>query len=249
MKKLRFAAATFASLAAMSMSAWAADVAQPSLDWSGVYVGAFAGWYHEHADVSVKDVIFGTTSSGSKTPTETTLTNDAFSGGVFLGYQAQIDRLVLGVEGDLNFRAGEFSSTYDYPGNDRYAPASTDTNFKSDFLVTLRARAGFLLTESLLVYGTGGVAFKSIDVKIDTTNDCCGGDYSWKGSNSEMNTGYVVGGGAEYKIHEDWNVRLEYIYVGMPDVDVNASDDASNKQKFTVKSSEQQVRAAISYTF
>lgn len=254
MKSLRFAALSLALavLPLTSAGVLAADVAQPDNNsWSGVYIGAFAGWYNEHADVSVNDVVFGTASSGSKTPTELSLTNDAFSGGAFLGYQMQLDRFVLGAEGDINFRNGEFSSTYNYPGSveARKAPASTDVDFKSDYLITLRARAGILLTDSFLLYGTGGVAFKSYDVSINTTNNCCGGDYSWKGSNSEMNTGYAVGGGAEYKVHDNWNLRVEYLYVGMPDIDVNTSDDASNKQKFTVKSSEQQVRAGVSYTF
>ena len=249
MKSIHSLSLGVASLLLISTSVQAADIVQAQSDWSGVYVGVLAGWYHEHADVSVNDVIFGTANSGSKKPTETSLTNDAFNGGVFLGYQYQLDRLVIGAEGDLNFRNGSFSSTYDYPGNSSFAPASTDIDFQSDFLATIRARAGFLLTDSLLVYGTGGVAFKSYDISIDTTNDCCRGAYSWKGSNSETKTGYAVGGGAEYKIHEDWNFRVEYLYVGMSDVDVNTSDNASNEQKFKVKSSEQQVRAGISYTF
>lgn len=255
MRKLLIAGA----LAALPFSALAADLPVRSAapapapmmvaahTWTGFYLGAFAGWNRQDAEISANDVIFNTVAVATS-PSTGNLKNNALSGGVFAGYQVQLDRVVFGAEVDVAYINSDFGRTFNFPGAGSSAATSTIVNFNSDFAATLRVRAGLLLTDNLLAYGIAGIAFKSGDVSVNTTNACCSGAYSWKGSENKVQTGYVVGVGAELNVTQNWNLRLEYLFVGMPDFDFNASA-STNTQKFTVKSSEQQARVGISYRF
>jgi outer membrane immunogenic protein len=60
-----------------------------------------------------------------------------------------------------------------------------------DYLATIRGRLGYAAGPALL-YATGGVAFIGLD--------------------EENFTGYVVGGGLDYKIKENWTAGVEGLY-------------------------------------
>ena len=64
---------------------------------------------------------------------------------------------------------------------------------------TLRGRVGFLLTPSLLVYGTGGFAY--------------GGVEFWDQTRTRV--GWTAGGGAEYLLAQNWSVKIEYLYLDL----------------------------------
>ena len=104
-----------------------------------------------------------------------------FIGGVQAGYNWQVGSWVMGVEGDIDFAEN------------------------INYLASVRGRLGWALG-SWLLYGTGGVAF------IDTDNDfvvVSAGDGPFNFSNGNTDTGYVVGGGVEYKIAPQFSLGLE----------------------------------------
>jgi len=64
---------------------------------------------------------------------------------------------------------------------------------------TVRGRAGWLFTPSLLVYGTAGFAY--------------GGVSSWGSNNTS--TGWTAGGGIEWMFAPRWSAKLEYLYIDL----------------------------------
>jgi len=103
--------------------------------------------------------------------------SDGVVGGGQLGYNWQANRFVYGVEADVSV---------------------TDTSI--DWLASARGRAGFLLDDRLLAYGTAGVGFA--DGHGDTETD------------------FVYGLGLEGKLSERMTARLEYLTYNDIDVDV-----------------------------
>jgi outer membrane immunogenic protein len=82
-----------------------------------------------------------------------------------------------------------------------------------------RARVGYLFTPTLLLYGTGGVAWQNFQVSGTCLHS--GGDpfcFPAPGSptsmvtNSTTRTGWTVGIGLETEIYQNWLMRAEYRY-------------------------------------
>lgn len=76
-----------------------------------------------------------------------------------------------------------------------------------DWDATFRARAGFLVTSSTLLYAAGGVSFLNEKVTENADIALSG---SW--SQSKMRVGWTIGGGVESLLTEHWLVRAEYLY-------------------------------------
>jgi outer membrane immunogenic protein len=145
-------------------------------------------------------------------------------GGGQIGYNWQRDRFVFGVEGD--FQGADISGTaFDQFGD----TARSDVNWFS----TVRGRLGFA-SGTWLVYGTGGVAFADIDNRIHFT----GGSVS---RDSGTQTGYAVGGGAEWAFAPNWSAKAEYLYLGFGDDTLPSGDRINNDF--------QTVRVGLNYKF
>jgi outer membrane immunogenic protein len=101
-----------------------------------------------------------------------------FSGGGQIGYNWQKHGpWVFGIEGDVSFVDDE----------------------NSDYLASIRARAGYAM-DNVLLYGTGGVAFFGSDSDGDST-------------------GWAAGLGADYKITQNVSLGAETLYYDIEDFD------------------------------
>jgi hypothetical protein len=99
----------------------------------------------------------------------------ALTGGGFAGYQYQVGWMVIGAEADAAAKNLDSSGTAAVVANATYtgnSPGQTESAGRSEFFngtvrqnwdASARLRAGWLLTPSILLYGTGGVALGSID--------------------------------------------------------------------------------------
>jgi outer membrane immunogenic protein len=162
----------------MPVKAPAAPVAAP-VDWTGFYVGAAGGWL----DAEIQWTQFGSA---------TTSDTGWLIGGT-LGANRQFGRVVLGLEGDLSWvdvgpRFGPNCS----PG-----PCGTDL----DWLGTIRARVGLMLTPSWLVYGTGGLAVGKLHYIANIL------------SVDDTKTGWTAGVGTEVMLSPQWSAKAEYLHV------------------------------------
>jgi outer membrane immunogenic protein len=133
-----------------------------------------------------------------------------FTGGGQVGYNHAFDRLVVGIEADF--------SSFDFYA--RKTPATSAQDWGSDtyvalelsWLATVRGRLGLALDRWLL-YGTGGIAFSDGEVRnhdfCNTVPPCGSGLIDAKG---DIDTGWTVGGGAEFAWSPNWTVKAEYLF-------------------------------------
>ncbi|HXY59243.1 MAG TPA: outer membrane beta-barrel protein [Methylocystis sp.] len=66
---------------------------------------------------------------------------------------------------------------------------------------TVRGRAGYLFTPTLLIYGAGGFAYGEVDHQL------------W--GISDTRTGWTAGGGLEWMFTPNWSAKVEYLHVDL----------------------------------
>ncbi|MBN9218455.1 MAG: porin family protein [Mesorhizobium sp.] len=217
MRGLLLASALLSLIGGQALAADAIS-AEPAAvhDWSGVYVGGQIGYAFGKSDA-----VF----SSPNTPVFHASQDydiDGFLGGVQIGYNYQINSVVLGVEADIAGSDIKGQSGGINPRGDFY-----DT--KVDWFGTLRARAGYAF-DSTLLYGTGGLAYGSVE------NRYLDGPFN---SFSEKSTkaGWTLGAGLEQAFTDHWSAKVEYLYVDLRDqtIDYGGSNTEFDNKLSTVK--------------
>lgn len=140
---------------------------------------------------------------GSSKNGGTTADANGVTGGAYAGYNFAISSFLLGIEGDITASGMEGKNG-----------ALTVSN---PWDGTLRARAGFSM-DRLLFYGTGGLAFGDVKVKNGAASD------------SNVETGWTAGVGAEAAITNNIVGRVEYRYT---DLGSDTFSTAAGKVGFT----------------
>ena len=243
MKKLLVA---FGAAAVFGAPAIAADIAvnappplpAPAYSWTGSYIGGNVGygWQDPTLTFAGNDPsticllrancgIGGSTAAG---PVSYNL--NGVTGGVQAGYNWQVDpRWVLGLETDFNWsgiRGGGNNASNASAGTIQTIAA----NQSVEWFGTVRARLGWLATDSLMFYGTGGLAYAKIDENVtysssdpgfNFTNNPfglqCGAANStcMSGSSARMAIGWTLGAGAEYAVTQNVSLTAEYLYASL----------------------------------
>ncbi|QAY96817.1 porin family protein [Methylovirgula ligni] len=197
-----------------------AYVPPPVLSWTGFYAGVNAGWGSLHDDghlncYNPEGAYYG---NGCGLLPNLHPNANGFIGGGQIGYNWQLNQIVLGVETDFQgatFKgSSSFSGAVDYVGGGNSGPGTLNVDESLSWLGTARARLGFLVTPTLLLYGTGGLAYGKVDV--DYVRAFPSGDYS--SSASPVKAGWVAGGGAEYAITNNWSVKVEGLFYDLGSV-------------------------------
>jgi outer membrane immunogenic protein len=217
MKRSIAASLAVAGLAlGLTASAFAADkpvyLKAPVAPWSwtGFYLGANVGysWGKSNTTVSFLDA------GGNLVAADThSLGLNGVIGGGQLGYNWQNGNWVLGLETDIQASGQKGSSDFTCPiGVCKAGVAVTETlNQKLDWFGTARGRIGFTITPTILLYGTGGLAYG--DIKTDgTISD------PTTFSVSTVKAGWTVGAGIEGRISGNWTAKLEYLYMDLGNV-------------------------------
>jgi outer membrane immunogenic protein len=218
---LRFALLSAAVIPAASALAADLDVMPPpppppveelrpaTYDWSGAYVGAWVG-------ATCIDGFLHDNSVVAPANGDWEMDGCGGKGGVMAGYLHQFDNFVVGAEVDWGM-SGEVAKN---------ETPSADFAFKMNHLVTGRARAGYAFDDTLL-YATGGMAW--------TQGELYGiNGYSDPDHIKVGHYGWVIGGGMEHALTDQFRLRLEYTYTrfkgenyneGCCDVDVDSFGD------------------------
>ncbi len=129
-------------------------------------------------------------------------------GGLELGYNWQFNQIVLGVEGDFSWTtiggAGLTTPTFGCLGQ--------QCESSLNWISTQRARIGYLVTNSLLAYATGGAA----EVRVETSLPPCPGA-AFGGCITAENTRdtWTAGGGLEYMVSPHVTMKAEYLYMNI----------------------------------
>ena len=213
--------------------------------WTGFYVGANIGGAWENTETNYSYVstpvsggfesVFGTggplnvpglsavasaiaqgflpTSLGSRHP-------GVFTAGGQLGYNVQINQLVLGAEADINWLSGGVRTTSYAASVSAPQPVGTLTNTDTQsaglrWIGTVRGRLGLAVNRALF-YATGGLAYgqavaSSSGIVLDNGRN----PDLYLGDASGLRTGYTVGGGLEYAVTNNLTIRGEYLYYNL----------------------------------
>jgi len=227
MKKVLLSAAAIA-LAVSTGSAFAADLPNrkepiyvpppPVLSWNGFYGGLNigGGWdanggysgYSIYRDPAFP-LAFGAGNAFFLPNGHTVGAAGGVVGGGQAGYNFQFNpSIVVGLETDFQGtsigRSGNNSLTF-YPspltvgGFLTPVSALAGTNESLGWFGTVRGRAGWLVTPTLLAYGTAGFAYGQVN--------------AWGWSNTR--TGWTAGGGLEWMFAPNWSAKVEYLYVDL----------------------------------
>ena len=233
-----FGCVQIASAADIPPPAAAYKAAPVSEGWSGFYAGANLGgvWGTSNSRTTTT----GTTATyvvGNDVPTFDAAgvqhpANAAFfTGGAQLGYNWQLGAMgLLGLEADIQSLStkASASSTAVYP---TFAPAALtiNSNVSTDWLATLRGRAGVIAGRDWLVYGTGGLAMGQVRASWGFTDTCgflpiCGAlvvpgpSGAETASAAATKIGWTAGAGVETHLTSNWSVKAEYLYVNLGSV-------------------------------
>ena len=212
----------------------------PPKDWDGFYAGAHVGGIRNSVDLKSQHLSF---------IDETCNRDKNFSNflwGVQGGYVHQYDsKVVVGIEGDFSYNVhGETSLNCPCPPP--FSWVSDNFEIKNRMQGSLRARLGYALDHRFLPYITAGVSFADLGISYDNER----GDHY---SKNTAQAGWALGGGVEWKFHDDWSVRAEYIYtdygrsLNMSVPTVYGLEDPNGSASASVSSNT--FRAAINYWF
>ena len=169
--------------------------------------------------------------------------NGGFIGGGQIGYNWQFyNSFVAGVEADIQGIAssggrGAASTVLGLGGDPTFVNAGvTDllgTTISStkqlDYIGTVRGRLGYLVTPTLLVFGSGGLAYGGVTVNTSIfqgNSDCanfgaaaCVSSAAFgAGSFADTRVGWTVGGGLEWMVWPNWSTKFEYLYYDLGSV-------------------------------
>lgn len=221
----------------------------PIFTWTGVYIGVQIGgvWARDSATLlnpgsgpgvqNVNGVLIPFAIPAVNFPF--TVNESGVIGGGHIGYDVQINQLVLGVEGSVD--GTSMSKSQHISAIPRLFEADLTT--RSDIQGSIRGRLGIAF-DRVLLYGTGGVAFAGIRDSYNTV--AFGGGVF---DNARSRTGWTAGGGFAYAFTNNWSIGAEYRYS-----DFGHFSDASNIAFFSLSRVdrhliENQVEGRLSYKF
>ncbi len=252
MKKLLLS--TSAALA-LSGSAFAADLPSrkaapvyapppPVSTWTGFYVGLNAGgtWSESNTTIvgsgpfylnpgyqnaALHSAYYNALSNGTLPGSS----NGGFIGGGQIGYNWQWgNSIVMGVEADIqgvttgstgNSGAAALAVT-----NGPVISSSVSASRGMDYLGTVRGRLGYAITPTLLLFGSGGLAYGGVNSSVAISqgvNSNILGAALGSGQFSDTRVGWTAGGGAEWMFMPNWSAKVEYLYYDLGSVTYNVS--------------------------
>lgn len=194
----------------------------------------------------------------------TTLSPDptGFMGGGQAGYNWVADNnFMFGLETDFQGANLDGTQTVTPITDSTGAPEPAGTflmaHHETNWLGTLRARAGYVAGERWLLYGTGGLAYGH--VKWAATTDysaVCVGCLTYPAAFDDNKVGWTGGGGIEFLMGHHWTIGGEYLYYDLGDdkfvadsVPANAGCGGTCQVQYDVNSSGNIFRGKLNFKF
>lgn len=193
------------------------DAYVPVETWTGFYAGINGGygWSATDSKLTATGNGFAPCPGNVEVCTPPSVANSGAKsfgaaggfGGGQIGYNLQRDRLVFGVEADIQGAAIDGSGTVSLAN----VNASATGKNNLDWFGTVRGRVGYAAGTTLL-YFTGGLAYGGVHDSL-TLTPAAGASSTV--SRDGTNTGYVLGGGVEHLLNPSWSVKAEYQYIDL----------------------------------
>jgi outer membrane immunogenic protein len=184
---LTSAAAFSASAADLGRGGYKDGPVYAAVDWTGFYAGINAG--------------------GGSSANNGDLSPSGGFGGGQIGYNWQGvlglgSQWVLGIEADLQGAGISDNANF----------GLTNVENSLNWFGTVRGRIGYAFGPAL-VYATGGFAYGEVESKRSFFGK--GNGFGVPFDVAETQTGYVLGGGVEYKFNPSWSLKGEYQFISL----------------------------------
>jgi outer membrane immunogenic protein len=191
-----------------------APMAPSAINWTGFYVGGDIGgaWINNTGTWNplAPPALFGIFPNSGNNG------GSGLIGGVLAGYNWQFaPAWVAGIEGDWSWAKAGGAFTQLWTGVAPPGPIAgsiVQMNSALDWVSSLRARVGYLVTPSLLAYATGGLALARIGYTGYSFAGGVLGSTGYSANISGTQLGFAVGGGLEWALTSNWLVRGEYLF-------------------------------------
>jgi outer membrane immunogenic protein len=212
----------------------------PIYVWSGSYLGLNAGVAQglDATDESGSANSFGL-GFGLATAGGGTMSAIGFTGGAVAGYNQQFGAYVVGVETDFSYLGVHGTQDAIASG---FTNVSEHDSFQTNWLGTLRVRAGFAW-DNWLFYTTGGGA---------------AGDHNFNGvirmwgvvnpSGSVTSVGWTAGLGMERMFAGGWTTTLEYLHADLGS-ETFTGQSGGSRASVTAHLTENVFRLGLNYMF
>jgi len=211
----------------------------PAWSWTGFYAGVNAGAGFGDVKTDLGDAPWTVTNAlgGSATfPAFGSIGSvtdhpDGFIGGAQIGYNWQYSPVIVaGLEADFQGASQKastnlstsFSEISIVPGNVATGTTATSFTSKIDWFGTVRGRIGYLWGNGqILTYATGGLAYGQVDLEgtsavSGTVNGVLPFAISQAFGHSQVNAGWVAGGGTEGRLaNSNWTLKVEALYMDL----------------------------------
>jgi outer membrane immunogenic protein len=230
-------------------------------NWTGCYVGGNIGygWGRARGDINTPDInTFGGVSPLGL-PTSFPISHDlnGVIGGGQIGCNWQFDnRWVLGLETDFQGSGEKHSTNRSDPYNDGEGfsgIANQSLEAKIQWFGTVRGRAGVLVTPTILLYGTGGLAYGKTSVvgNITATGTSPNGPFVAATSigDSKTKVGWTLGAGVEGVLFNsnNWTWKAEYLYIDLGSLSGSGVDPLIGPYSWNAKFTDNIVRFGLNY--
>jgi outer membrane immunogenic protein len=221
--------------------------------WNGFYGGLNAGgtWANNNSVNTVSSPVtgfvegigpgsFAATSALGATGNIPLGNNASFIGGGQIGYNWQFAPTWLaGLEADIqgvshNGGNGTLGTSHAVAATSGFFPDTIKTQITSssslDYFGTVRGRLGLVATPTVLLYGTGGLAYGGVKASTSisqSNNDCVNfsgcvqSSAATAGSLSTTRAGWTAGAGLEWMFAQHWSAKAEYLYYDLGSVTFN----------------------------
>lgn len=209
-------------------------VAAP-FSWAGWYLGLNAGYAVGHSKMHEIDPYNG--------PPDITYNPSGFQGGAHFGYNFQMNRYVLGVEGEVGYLGWKKSAQFP-PYIGVRTPADSVAATSNGAFGVLAVRIGAVFDNTLMFVKGGGIF---TDVKNSFTDTDPVGATLVSGTDTKNRNGWTAGGGFEFALARNWAARIEYAHYGFGTAQHTAITNGGTPVRFEHSLSADSVRLGLTY--
>jgi outer membrane immunogenic protein len=262
-----------ALILAVSGSAFAADIARkmpvkapppppaPVYSWTGFYVGLGAGGRWVQSDVTTTAVTVGGAPGILNGPPTQSFSTNSFRLSPYIGYDWQLaPQWVVGIEGEWGF-ANKSSTVRGMPWSPGFANSGDPRDtlaLKTTWDASVLARAGYLITPTILGYVTAGPSwlhYSTTSTCLVSAGSCFAGAFTPNViTNSTSKLGWTLGAGIEAMLGAGWYARAEYRYADFGSQSFSFARTApsvpiTDIDNYTVKPTTHVVTLGLAYKF
>jgi outer membrane immunogenic protein len=186
------------------------------INWTGFYAGGVFGGVWEKINMEWNLIYYNPVYFVANQTNKNTNAS-GFTGGIVAGYNYQFTvNFIAGLDADWSWTntrnllvSSPWISTYTVTNPNSYTTMQSTLNY----IPSLRAHVGYLLSSKIMTYAMAGVAWANMKYIANNNNgDSDKGSYITKTNFSKISQGYVTGGGLEWRIIQNFLLRAEYLY-------------------------------------